>query len=224
MDSRSRQEIIADNFEQTGNIHVHSMGMVVSSETSYTEWAEKGRELDKLASISEYVLPWLIGDWVIAGENLFSERYTQACDFTGYTYGRIANCVWTAKNYSMSERRRGLSHAHHEAVCSLPPDERGKWLELAEERMWTVRELKAHAKYGIPLEEEPPPRLLGRKAVRKSQRGGNQVLEVPVVSSGEAYAEWWDRYQKKSMNPQAQEREKRIGFDAWEAARREYER
>lgn len=223
MDSRSNQEVIADNFEQTGNIHVHTVGMVVSKETSYTEWAEKGKELDKLARISEYVLPWLIGDWVVAGEELFDERYAQAVDFTGYTYGRIANCAWVARRVPINMRKKGLTFAHHEAICSLPNEERDRWLEMAVERFWTVRELKAHAKYGIPLEQEPPPRLLGRKAVRKSQRGENQTLEVPIISSSDAYSEWWDSYSKKSMNPQAQERERRMCFDAWEAARREYE-
>ncbi len=49
-------------------------------------------------------LPWQVGDFINIVEGLFPDRYTQVCDFTGWTVGTAMNYASAARNVPPENR------------------------------------------------------------------------------------------------------------------------
>jgi hypothetical protein len=99
------------------------------------EWGEHGR---RMGSIGRAVA-WWIGDWLRYGNSQFGERYVRASRITGYDVQTLMNMVYVATHFEFSQRRENLSWSHHAEVCALAPEERDRWLDLAERERMSVR-------------------------------------------------------------------------------------
>jgi hypothetical protein len=107
-------------------------------EVELSDWVEHGRRLGLVGRC----VGWWIGDWLRYGNMKFGERYARASRITGYDAHTLMNMVYVASAYDVSERRANLSFSHHAELAALPPAERRRWLDLAEEKRLSVRCLR----------------------------------------------------------------------------------
>lgn len=97
-------------------------------------------------------LSFYIGDWIIFGEGMYRDRFSQALDVIGLSEGALANKVSTCRNVARSRRRDPveaakagrypLSFGHHTEVAKLEPPAQIEWLERAEMERWTRSKLR----------------------------------------------------------------------------------
>lgn len=121
----------------TGNMT--SVGLQLPSNIDFDEWAKVGKTLGAMRTAS----PWAIGDWLVFGEHTYGEKFSQAADVTGMKPDSLQVYQWVASQIPMEIRRTDLTHAHHQAVARLEPEEIQKWLEKAAKQGWSVSELRS---------------------------------------------------------------------------------
>jgi hypothetical protein len=106
---------------------------------TYDEWAAIGPKFEQMRAIIRICE----GDWLNYGEHRWGEKYTQAIDETGSTYGSLANAAWIARQVPISLRSEKLGIGHWQTVAPLKTlDERAEWLAKAEAEQWSVRQLE----------------------------------------------------------------------------------
>ncbi len=102
------------------------------------EWASTGRRIGAVGRCVQ----WLLGDWIVYGNERFGERYSRASKITGYDPQTLMNMVYVASRFPVSRRRENLSWSHHETLAALEPDEQDSWLDQAEGHRWAVSDLR----------------------------------------------------------------------------------
>ncbi len=86
---------------------------------------------------------WWLGDLLRYGEHRYGEKYSQALEATGLSYGSLADCVWVADRFAeVSRRREGLGWSHHREVAALDPADADALLDAAEAGDWSARDLR----------------------------------------------------------------------------------
>lgn len=113
------------------------VGLEVVSQPSFEHWAEYGGALFRLSNMSM----WALGDWLVFGEAVFSETWSQAVNTLQRSEGTLQNLMTTCALYGHSERRHELSFSHHVVVQRLP--DRQQWLDRAIREQLSVRQLRA---------------------------------------------------------------------------------
>jgi hypothetical protein len=101
---------------------------------------------------------WWIGDLLRFAEGRYGEKYAQAMDSTGLSYGRLANIVSTCERVSVDRRREDLSFAHHESVASLEPADQVEWLEAAARSSWPEAQLREALREAAVVSPRPSSR------------------------------------------------------------------
>ena len=213
-------EVIERQMTPAPHISVTQTSMLFAEGMTYDEWAEKGDELEFMATLSKMNLPWWMGDWGLAGEKFFPDRFSQMLTVAKYSHGTAANAMSVCRRFPPHLRVKELTHTHHAQVVSLPMDEAQHWLALAVEHGWTCRELRAHAKHGIPVNEAVPKKMLRRVEKRKARvESGHVQIDAELKDSLVMFESWWAGYQKKSGVPLVASKERTIAWDAWESSR-----
>lgn len=113
-------------------------GLAIDGQPSYDEWETMGRKLRRLNK----GIQWAIGDWLVYGENHYGETYTQALEWTDYTYYGLAHLRYVASRFPIERRRSDVPFSHHYEVASLDPEIADKFLSIASERCWSSRDLR----------------------------------------------------------------------------------
>ncbi len=86
------------------------------------------------------VTPFLIGDLVNLGKELFGEDYAQALsEETGISIDSIDNYASTMLNVKKPQRNMKLGFGHHRAVTKYHPRLQKKWLDTAQENGWNEK-------------------------------------------------------------------------------------
>src|SRR5690606_8046587 len=85
---------------------------------------------------------WWVGDWACYGAGRFGEKYDAVIAATGYEYQSVANAKWVASRVEFSRRRENLSFGHHAEVAALSASAQRDWLKRAEQKGWSIRELR----------------------------------------------------------------------------------
>lgn len=124
--------VLGDYFELT------KTGLVVKGNPPIEAWLEAGEHLRYIQGS----VHWWLGDWLRYGETHYGEKYAQALDETDYSYQTLRDDVWVAGRIEMSRRKDILSFSHHKEVAALEPVEQDELLNLAEEKQWSMRELR----------------------------------------------------------------------------------
>ena len=117
---------------------------LITGPTGVNEWPDDGLtfeqwdDLGMVASTARDWTAWILGDWLLYGEQTFGRKYVQAESLTRRSYHGLANLRYVSRHVSRSRRREGLSHSHHRLVAPLEPDEQIEWLDRAEVNGWSV--------------------------------------------------------------------------------------
>ena len=117
-------------------------GLRVVGTPSYQEWEEVGVSLYLLGNS----VAWALGDWLSYGEGRgdWGETYTQAIDLTKKSYDSLSQYARVSREFTFEARFKSLSWSHHQAVLSLPLDERRVLLQRCESEEWSREELREH--------------------------------------------------------------------------------
>lgn len=149
-----------------------------TGELSREQWEQAGHELLRWARS----IQWLIGDWVLYGEQAYGETYTEAIELTGLEYDTLKNIIWVARSVSERSRRRDLSWSHHQAVAALPEAEQEMWLREAADEGYTVARLRSKLQGSKAEEPEPdsPPAMThcGRLTFKLQADSDEQAREL----------------------------------------------
>jgi ADP-ribose pyrophosphatase YjhB (NUDIX family) len=107
---------------------------------------ENYQHLGEWLAQSEKSIQWWIGDWVRLGEELYSERASQAVSETGLELKTIQQYAYVADRVAPSRRDPALSFSHHREVADLKPVDQSKWLAKAKNGdtngAWSVQTLR----------------------------------------------------------------------------------
>lgn len=118
---------------------VTPIGLELPDALTFDQWQAIG---DSLQGV-ERSLMWWIGDWLRFGERRWGERYAQAIDTTGKSYGTLRNAASVATAFGdLSRRRDSLSWSHHAEVAALPVGAGDRLLRLAEDEGWSRKDLR----------------------------------------------------------------------------------
>lgn len=107
---------------------------------SWDDWLQVGEAL----SLATGAIHFWIGDWILAGECRWGEKYAQAVDATHFVIGTLQNDAWVASRVPPSLRNEKLSWTHHYLVADTRYDEdtQRALLSKAAERGWTTRYMR----------------------------------------------------------------------------------
>ena len=107
--------------------------------TIFELWAAAGKEYAK----QHGNLQWKIGDWLLLGHRVYGENaYTEAEKITGKKRQTLYQFASVAKRVSDCMRHTNLSWEHHQVVASLEPDHQKAWLDAAEEKNLSAKQLR----------------------------------------------------------------------------------
>ena len=117
--------------------------------STYEGWAQQGelfksrlRDTERTAS----QLYWEIGHWLIHGENLFPDQWSQMADEFGFSQATVKNMMWVASKIPPAEINGKVSWFHHQAVASLEKGQRDEVLREAIEDDLSVQDTRLLAR------------------------------------------------------------------------------
>lgn len=123
-------------------IEVSPVGLDIQCALSFEDWLHLGEML----KVAEGSMQFWLGDYLNYGEKNYGEKYAQAVDARqAETWKHYA---WVAASVQKCTRVHDLSWAHHREVAKLDTKKQVEWLERAEKKGWSSRELKAAIRSG----------------------------------------------------------------------------
>lgn len=136
---------------------VSATGIALKDETPEKEWH---RITEEVCRIFEFTgkkhgqAAMMLGDLLRFGEEKFGENYAAVIDSTR-DYIRVqvktlTNWQWIAGKIAPSRRRENLTLGHHEAVARLAIEDQDKFLTLAEDEGFNVKELRGAIREARP--------------------------------------------------------------------------
>ena len=94
---------------------------------SFDEWLNDG----KLLTFYHNSLQFAIGDWLLYGEQAFTDEFDSVIDQLGFTEASLNNFKSVSRGLPPSRRRENVSYSIHAEVKSLPVEHADKFLEIA---------------------------------------------------------------------------------------------
>lgn len=122
----------------TGQVMVTRVGLELPSGLDFRSWEQAGAKIARIADSSA----WCLGDWLLYGQDRYTDRYRQTIAAVGLDYQTLRNYAWVARRFELARRREQLSFQHHAEVAALTQQEQDDWLDLAEQGTWSRNELR----------------------------------------------------------------------------------
>jgi hypothetical protein len=158
----------------SSDVSLSPTSLTVVGELDYERWEQIVNQL----MVTEAAAPWWLGDLLRYGEAAHGEKYAQAVEMTGRSVATLTNWMWVAERYPPSKRRADVSWSIHREIAPLPPEDREKWLDAAENESWTKAELRRQIRL-TPTGDTPHVRPTEQRNQLPS--GGNDN-EIEVVT------------------------------------------
>jgi len=115
-----------------------AVGLQLPNRMTFEDWAHAGCQLSGIVDSSA----WWLGDWLVFGKTHYADCYQLALQRAGLRYQTLRNYAWVARRFEVSRRRSKLTFQHHAEIASLPIEEQERLLNLAEEEVWTTKQLR----------------------------------------------------------------------------------
>lgn len=110
--------------------------LIVLPGVSWEEWTTLWSAIER----SHKSVAFWVGDALNIGSSSFGERFSQVVD-PKYIHQQRGP-MWVCSRIEPGRRKSNCSYSLHREIASLEPKEQDKWLELASEGSWTVKDLK----------------------------------------------------------------------------------
>lgn len=154
------------------------VGLQMPAKMAYDEWERAGRQLADVLDSSS----WWLGDWLVYGKDHYTDRYQRGIRAAGLSYQTLRNYAWVSRRFDHTRRRAALSFQHHAELASMPVAEQEVWLDRAEQREWSTKQLRGALR--AARQGEPQPAAPAEPSRR---------LEVPG-----SRIEWWHQAAQQS--------------------------
>lgn len=168
-----RQPRTAGAAPRRGPVLTTRVGLQMPASMAYDEWERAGRQLADVLDSSS----WWLGDWLVYGKDHYTDRYQHGIRAAGLSYQTLRNYAWVSRRFDLTRRRPTLSFQHHAELASMPVEEQDLWLDRAEQRRWTTKQLRGAIRAARQSEQQP------RTPAEPSRR-----LEVPG-----SRLQWWHK-------------------------------
>jgi hypothetical protein len=122
------------------HLSITGVGLNFPTDLSFEDWEHAGHRLSGLVNSSL----WCLGDWLVFGKKHYSDRYMRAIRAAGLQYQTLRNYAWVSRRFELGRRRPTLTFQHHAEVASMAQDKQDFWLDVAEKKMWTTKQLRMH--------------------------------------------------------------------------------
>jgi hypothetical protein len=148
---QQRQQLLADRrvapqgHRATGRQHgdqilTTKVGLRFPANVTFDSWQRAGVQISRIVDS----FAWCLGDWLVYGQQRYTDRYRKAVDAIGLDYQTLRNYASVARRVDLPRRRSTLSFQHHAEVAALPDTEQETWLGRAEEGGWSRNQLRQH--------------------------------------------------------------------------------
>jgi hypothetical protein len=127
------------------------VGLQMPTGLAYDEWERAGRQLADVLDSSS----WWLGDWLVFGKDHYTDRYQRGIRAAGLSYQTLRNYAWVSRRFDLTRRRPALSFQHHAELASMPVEEQDRWLDRAEQRRWSTKQLRAALRAARQSEQQP---------------------------------------------------------------------
>lgn len=132
-----------DGTIQVGRFTLTRIGFRELLPSNRAEWGELGDFLTRLNGS----LQWLIGDWLVCGEDYLKIGKVELAAMVDRDLHTFENYAWVARSLPYSLRRESLSFGHHMLVAGLESDrEKVRWLDSAQKEKWSIGQMRAAMK------------------------------------------------------------------------------
>jgi hypothetical protein len=125
---------------QGNQILTTKVGLRFPPEVTFDSWQRAGVQISRIVDS----FAWCLGDWLVYGQQRYTDRYRKAVDAIGLDYQTLRNYASVARRVDLPRRRSALSFQHHAEVAALPDAEQEIWLGRAEEGGWSRNQLRQH--------------------------------------------------------------------------------
>jgi hypothetical protein len=125
---------------QGDQILTTKVGLRFPADVPFDSWQRAGVQISRIVDS----FAWCLGDWLVYGQQRYSDRYRKAVDAIGLDYQTLRNYASVARRVELPRRRSTLSFQHHAEVAALPDTEQEAWLGRAEEGGWSRNQLRQH--------------------------------------------------------------------------------
>ncbi len=156
-----------------GQVLTTRVGLQMPTGMAYDEWERAGRQLADVLDSSS----WWLGDWLVYGKDHYTDRYQRGIRAAGLSYQTLRNYAWVSRRFDHTRRRPTLSFQHHAELASMPVEEQDLWLDRAEQRQWTTKQLRGAIRATRQSEQQP-----------RTPTEPNHRLEVPG-----SRLQWWHK-------------------------------
>ncbi|MFC7984964.1 LmbU family transcriptional regulator [Streptomyces sp. NPDC057336] len=146
----SHRPRVAGPAPRRGQVLTTKVGLQMPAQMAYDEWERAGRQLADVLDSSS----WWLGDWLVYGKDHYTDRYQRGIRAVGLSYQTLRNYAWVSRRFDLTRRRPALSFQHHAELASMPPEEQDLWLDRAEQRQWTTKQLRG----AVRATRRPAPR------------------------------------------------------------------
>jgi hypothetical protein len=159
------------------------VGLRIPAGLTYDDWEQAGQHIARVIDSSA----WCLGDWLVYGQDQYSDRYRRAVDIAGLDYQTLRNYAWVTRRFELSRRRATLSLQHHAEVASLPEAEQDYWLDQAEKHGWSRNRLRRAVRGDRRrlVDQESGSALLPRVLVRADRmncwRRAAEIAEIDLT-------------------------------------------
>ena len=125
----------------SAQVALNPASATINDNTTIEEWAKIGHSL----KAANRAMQWWIGDWLNHGVKAFGERKALAIDHAegfGIEREALSRAAATARAIDQPRRVAGLTFRHHEEVQMELGGAQDTWLGEAQERQWSVTDLR----------------------------------------------------------------------------------
>lgn len=108
-------------------------------------------ELEEIMTALSYFqdnLPWVWGDFVNKGQEVFGELFYQVLPDPSRTPKTLASWAFVCRRIPMDRRCFDVTFSHYKEVVKLPDVEQDVLLDMAEKERWSVARLREQVKGG----------------------------------------------------------------------------
>jgi hypothetical protein len=125
----------------TRSYRLTNYGVEFSRGLTPAEFEELGQVLTRITNS----MPWVVGDWLLAGEAMWGdkERYRLASEITAQPRARLLDYVRVAVSYRHQDRALA-PWSYYRAALALPEAARVGALKLAHDQHWTFDQFLTH--------------------------------------------------------------------------------
>lgn len=172
-------------------VQITPKGLRIEKDISLEEWERLGDNIFRV----QKSIQWMLGDWLVYGENKFqkraSERYEEAIIKSGLDRQTLKNYAYAARHIPPSLRKDSLGFHHHLCVAKLKSDyEKKRWLETA------ARQKRRGKPISLRLFRRSIEcgRLITEKTFKPKDRGWRELMYYKWIL---ALKIWWLRAKRK---------------------------